>query len=159
MPRYLALIFLLAFFSCSKEKDNTSQPQWTIDGNTFTARVYVPGGNQVRWYDVADPVNAASANYITVEFSGSAPQVAGTYDIGGSGTSATYIRAMNAVNNANTSSVQPYLFDATTKVGTATVTVNNGRRFLSFGNVTVKKLNASGQQTGTASLSVNFLEY
>lgn len=159
MRSCLALFVLLALSSCSKEKDTSSVPQWTIDGKTFTAKVYVPGSNLVRWYDVEDPVNAAAANYITVEFSAPAPQVAGTYDIGGNGTSSVYIRAMNVVNNANTTNVQPYIFDAAAKVGTATVTVNNGRRFLSFGNVTVKKLNASGQQTGTASLSVNFLEY
>jgi hypothetical protein len=66
---------------------------------------------------------------------------------------------MNVVNNANSPSVQPYLFDVSSKVGTASLTVNNGRRFLTFSNVTVKKLNASGQQIGTATLSVNFLEF
>jgi hypothetical protein len=159
MRRYLALMFLIAFASCSKEKDTSALPQWTIEGKTFTAKVFVLNNNQVRWYDVDDPVNAASTNFITVEFSGTPPQVTGTYDLGGSGTSATYIKAMNVVNNASTSNVQPYLFDNASKVGSASVTVNNGRRFITFSNVTVKKLNSSGQQTGTATLSVNFLEY
>lgn len=157
--RYLLLITILALASCSKEEDSSSVPTWTIDGKTFTAQVFVPGGSNVRWYDVADPVNAPSVNFITVEFSSTLPQVAGTYDIGGSGTGSTYIKAMNVVNNGNTSNVVAYLFDETAKKGTANLTVNANRRFLSFNNITVKKLNASGQQVGTAVLSVNLLEY
>lgn len=155
----LALCFVLLLGSCKKEEDTSAIPTWTIEGKTITAQVFLLGTNDVRWYDVTDPTNATTVNFITVEFSRTLPQVAGTYDIGGTGTATTYIKAINVVNDANTSSVQPYLFDGTSKVGTASLTVNNGRRFLSFGNVTVKKLNASGQQIGTATLSVNFLEF
>jgi hypothetical protein len=159
MRLLLAFCLLLLLGSCEKEEDTSAIPTWTIDGKTITAQVFLLGTNDVRWYDVTDPTTAATVNFITVEFSRTPPQVAGTYDIGGTGTTTTYIKAMNVVNDANTSSVQPYLFDASSKVGTASLTVNNGRRFLTFSNVTVKKLNSSGQQIGTATLSVNFLEF
>jgi hypothetical protein len=155
----LALCFLLLLGSCSKEEDTSAIPTWTIEGKSTTAQVFLLGTNDVRWYDVTDPTNAATVNFITVEFSRTLPQLAGTYDIGGTGTTNTYIKTINVVNNANTPSVQPFLFDGTSKVGTASLTVNNGRRFLTFSNVTMKKLNASGQQIGTATLSVNFLEF
>jgi hypothetical protein len=155
----LALCFVLLLGSCKKEEDTSAIPTWTIEGKAITAQVFLLGTNDVRWYDVTDPTNAASVNFITVQFSRILPQIAGTYDIGGTGTTTTYIKAMNVVNNANSPSVQPYLFDVSSKVGTASLTVNNGRRFLTFSNVTVKKLNASGQQIGTATLSVNFLEF
>lgn len=159
MRNLLVCLFALFLFSCQKEEDTSAIPTWTIEGKTITAQVFLLGTNDVRWYDVADPTTAATVNFVTVEFSRALPQVAGTYDIGGTGTGTTYIKAINVVNNANSASVQPYLFDGASKVGTATLTVNNGRRFLSFSNVTVKKLNASGQQVGSATLSVNLLEF
>lgn len=155
----LALCFLLVLGSCQKEEDTSGIPTWTIEGKTVTAQVFLLGTNDVRWYDVADPTTASTVNFITIEFSRTLPQVAGTYDIGGTGTSSTYIKTINVVNNANTPSVQPFLFDGTSKVGTASLTVNNNRRFITFSNVTLKKLNASGQQIGTATVSVNFLEF
>ena len=158
MQKLCFLILIVLTASCKKE-DTSSLPTWTVEGKTFTAQVFLPGTNDTRWYDVADPTTAATVNFITVEFSRPMPQVAGTYDIGGTGTDATYIKAINVVNNASTANVVAYLFDTPNKVGTASITVNNGRRFLSFSNVTVKKLNSSGQTVGSSTLSVNFLEY
>lgn len=155
----LALCFVLLLGSCKKEEDTSAIPTWTIESKTVTAQVFLLGTNDVRWFDVTDPTNAATLNFITIEFSRTLPQVAGTYDIGGTGTATTYIKTINVVNDGNTPSVQPYLFDGASKVGTASLTVNNSRRFISFNNVKVKKLNASGQQIGTATLSVNLLEF
>jgi hypothetical protein len=159
MRTLLAFCFILLLASCKKEEDTSAIPTWTIEGKTITAQVFLLGTNDVRWFDVADPTNAAKVNFVTVEFSRTLPQVAGTYDIGGTGTTNTYIKTINVVNDGNTSSVQPFLFDGSSKVGTASLTVNNGRRFLTFSNITLKKLNASGQQIGTATLSVNLLEF
>ena len=159
MQRLFVVFLLVSMISCSKEEDTSANPTWTVEGKTFTAQVFLAGTNDTRWYDVTDPTTATTVNFITVEFSRPMPQVAGTYDIGGTGTDATYIKAINVVNNASTANVTAYLFDTPSKVGTASITVNNGRRFLSFSNVTVKKLNSSGQIVGSSTLSVNFLEY
>ena len=153
----LFVLFALLTVSCSKD-DSSTDPNWTVDGKTFVPKVFLLTSVTSRWYDVTDPNTNAPYNYITIEFSSNMPQVAGVYDIGGSGTG-NFIRAMNAVTGVNSTTANGYVFSSNTKIGTATVTVNNGRRFISFSNVTVQKSNSTGQIIGSATLSANYLEY
>ena len=149
----------MSFVSCSNEEDTSAVPTWTVQNIAYTSKTIVVGTNDTRWYDVTNPANASVVNFITVEFSKPLPTVAGTYDIGGTGTDATYIKAINAVVNSTSPNKALYVFDTPSKVGSATLTVNNGKRFLTFGNVAVNRYNASGTLTGTSYVSCNFLEF
>lgn len=153
----LIFLFVLLTVSCSKD-DTSTDPKWTVDGKTFVPKVFLLTTVTSRWYDVEDPNTTGPVNYITIEFSSNMPQLAGVFDIGGTGTG-NFIRAMNAVTGVNTTGTNGYVFSGNTKVGTASVNVNNGRRFISFSNITVQKSNSTGQIIGTATLSANYLEY
>lgn len=157
----LILAALLAFASCSKdEAEPVVQPTWSVDGKTFTAQVFLPSEFDVIWFDVTDPTTSSVFNSIKVEFSRNVPQVAGTYDIGGTGATSTYIKTITAVSGINSSTPFSYVFNTGSKTGSATITTNtSGRRFLSFSGVTVQKLNATGQIVGSSSLSATELEY
>jgi hypothetical protein len=161
MRTLLFLAALLAFASCSKDDaEPVVQPTWSVDGKTATAKVFLPSTFDVQWFDVEDPTTSNVFNSIKVEFSRNVPQVAGSYDIGGSGTSSTYIKTITAVSGINSASPFSYVFNTGSKTGTATITTNNsGRRFLSFSGVTVQKLNSTGQVVGSSSLSATELEY
>ena len=160
MYRLLLIVLITLTLSCSKEEDTSAVPTWTIQNIVYNSKTVVVGTNDTRWYDVTSPGSASVVNFITIEFSKPLPTVAGTYDIGGTGSDATYIKTINAVVNSTSPNKELYLFDTPSKVGSATLTINNGKRFITFGTITVKRANASGTITSTnATLSCNFLEF
>ena len=157
------IVFLLAcsLYSCSKDQGTSvTTSNWTVANITYGSKTIVLGTNDVRWYDVTNPGNASVIDFITIEFSTSLPTVAGTYDIGGTGTASTYIKSISAVvNSTSTNNKVMYLFDENTKTGTATITINNGKRNLTFGSVPANRMNGSNQLTGYGSISGHTLEF
>jgi hypothetical protein len=175
--RLIYLFVLLIFvWACSKEHggdpavQNTSQSlgSWTIKGKTYTAISYRKLTNTISWYDVYDMFLGTDTNInnITIFFSEEMPTIPGNYEIGvvDLGTPAidkNHCRTITAGVGLDLGYPKFYTTPATYRIpwGTATVTVQNGKHYMTIAPITIYQVDQMNRVIDSTSLSTVNLEY
>lgn len=175
--RLLSLLCLmLVLWACSKDHD-ASQPvprtsqslgSWTIKGKTFTAISYRKLSNTISWYDVYDMFLGTDTNInnITIFFSKEMPTVPGTYEIGSVEAAApaveqNHCKTITAGVGLDLGNPKFYTTPAVYRIpwGKATVTVQNGKHFMTIAPITIYQVDQSNRVIDSTSLSTLNLEY
>src|SRR5688572_12619888 len=172
---YLA-VFLLFLWACSKDHD-ASQPvpraseslgSWTIKGKTFTAVSYRKLTNTISWYDVYDMFLGTDTNInnITIFFSKEMPTIPGSYEIGlveaaSPSIDRNHCKTITAGVGLDLGNPKFYRTPETYRIpwGTATVTVQDGKHFITIPPITIYQVDQLNRVIDSTSLSTVNLEY
>ncbi|HSB93236.1 MAG TPA: hypothetical protein VLC28_08970 [Flavitalea sp.] len=174
----LAVLSGLLFFmwACSKDQDNSrpvprtseSLGSWTVKGKTFTAISYRKLSNTISWYDVYDMFLGTDTNInnITIFFSKEMPTVPGNYEIGmvqsaNPSVERNHCKTITAGIGLDLSNPKFFTTPAVYRIpwGTATVTVQNGKHFMTIPPITIYQVDQLNTVIDSTSLSTFNLEY
>jgi hypothetical protein len=170
------LFFLFIIWGCSKDHSiitptpNPSETlgSWTVKGKTFTAISYRKLTNTISWYDVYDMFLGTDTNInnITIFFTEKMPTIPGIYEIGGVEEGSTSIpknicKTITAGVGLDLSNPKFYTTPTTYQIpwGNATVTVQNGKHYMTIAPITIYQVDQSNRIIDSTSLSTFNLEY